>query len=141
MYRNRYRESQIAIVYVLVVLWLGRDSYAYFAATVILLLFFCVIAIVIVYVLVVLWGGRNSDAYLAAIPEIRPAVLSNPTHNCCFHLYPFCTYSSTSRSMHRDIRQCTVMPSMAKFTLDNCAICAFDPSSSQNTPLTFCRQL
>ena len=35
--------------------------------------------IVIVYVLVVLWRGCNSNAYLAAIPEIRPAVLSNPT--------------------------------------------------------------
>ena len=39
----------------------------------------------------------------------------------------------------RDIRQCAVMHSKwPNSTLEKCVICAFEPSSSQNTPLTFC---
>ena len=79
----------------------------------------------IVIVMLVLWCARDSSVYLAAIPEIRPAVLSNPRHNC-FHLYLSCGVGRC-----RDVRQCSVMPSMAKFY--NCAICALFITTNQTS--------
>ena len=79
----------------------------------------------IVILMLVLWCARDSSAYLAAIPEIRPAVLSNPRHNC-FHLYLSCGVGRC-----RDVPQCSVMPSMAKFY--NCAICALFVITNQTS--------